>query len=129
MKSIKTPFQVDGGSIAFITSQSAAAEQKITDVLVTMPAERVGFDDYGVGLEGFLFDNISDLAESDVQVDVAQELNARITGVTILDVVFEPDEHDVSTVRVNVRYALPLGTAQELSFKVVSGFLTEESPL
>lgn len=129
MKSIKTPFSVEGGSIAFVSSQSEAAEQKITDVLVTLPTERVGFDDYGVGLEGFLFDAISDLIESDVQVDVAQELNARITGVTILDVVFEPDEHDVSTVRVSVRYALPLGTAQEMSFSVVSGFLTEESPL
>lgn len=129
MKSIKIPFQVDGGSIGFTTSQSTAAEQKIKDVLTTVAGERIGTVDYGGLLSGMLFENVDSLVQSDIRNDLIDELRAYVSGVNIVTVDFSPRAGERSVLDVKVLYSLPLGTTQELAFGLAAGTLTEESPL
>lgn len=128
MKTIRTPFHISGGKVGFTTSQTKAAEQKIVDALLTIPAERLGIADYGVGVEALVFEPSDSLVQSDIVLDIKQELAFRVSGVTIIDVGFQPS-YDESTVVLTVVYSLPLGTAQELSLTLTTDTLTEESPL
>lgn len=128
MKTIRTPFHISGGKVGFTTSQTKSAEQKIVDALLTIPAERLGIADYGVGVESLVFEPIDSLVQSDIVLDIKQELAFRVSGVTIIDVGFQPS-YDESTVVLTVVYALPLGTAQEVSLTLTTDILTEESPL
>jgi len=128
VKTIRTPFQITGGRVGFTSSQTVSAEQKIVDALVTIPAERLGVYNYGIGVESLVFELADDLVQSDVVMDIKQELADRVSGVTIHDVRFSTS-FDESTVVLTVTYSLPLGTAQTLSLTLNTDALNEESPL
>lgn len=128
MRAIRTPFNVVGGSVDFTRSQTTVAEQKIIDVLSTLPAERLGVQGYGIGLSNLLFEPIDELVQSDLKVEILTELRDRISGITLHDVRFA-SSYDEGVLDVTVVYSLPLGTTQEVSLTLDVGTLTEESPL
>ena len=128
MKSISIPFRFIGGSVATTTNSDTIARQKIVDVLVTSPAERMGVPNYGADIYSLLFEPIDKMVESDFKIDAIKELNSRISGVTIHDLTIHQDEIEESIAQVYVHYSLPLSPQQTLSF-TISTALTEESPL
>lgn len=127
MKSVRTPFNVVGGKIADTTDPRKLLEQKIVDVLVTKKFERPMIPDYGVGIQGLLFEDIDELTRVDFRTDASLEVSSRVSGVTIVDV--KVDVVDDTEAQVTVLYRTPLSSVQETSFSLFVGPLTQESPL
>lgn len=128
MKNISVPFRFVGGRVATTSNTDTIARQKIVDVLVTSPAERMGQPTYGAGIYALLFEPIDELVKSDFRVDALQELNSRISGVTIYNLDITQNPIEPSLAEVEVTYSLPLSPVQQLTFTINTA-LTEESPL
>jgi len=128
MKSISVPFRFTGGRVAATRNYDAIVRQKIIDVLVTNPPERMGFANYGSSLYTLLFEPIDELVLSDFKTDAIMELKSRISGVSIHDIAIKQDDFYETTAEITVYYSLPLSPAQRLTFTVTNQ-LTEETPL
>ena len=136
MSAIKIPFQFTNGKLEVTNSPDVMARQKIIDVLTTERFERVMRHTYGVGIRSLLFENIDDLAFSDIKVDAMHTISETISRVDVLDLVISevpPSNYygsDETTVAINVVYKLPLGSPRVLSYNVaVPGALNEETPI
>lgn len=136
MKSIKIPFNYDGGKTNYTESISTIAEQKIIDVLTTGRFERVFNHRYGAGIRRFLFEPIDSLSLSDFVTEAKQDALENISRVEILDIkIIQPDRvvaygNSETTVGVSVTYRLPLGSPQLVTFKVaVPGYITEDTTI
>lgn len=127
MYTLSTPFNIVSGKVSTITKVSDDVEQKILNVLVTSPLERVGVQGYGVGIQGLLFEPIDDLIEADIKTDIVLSLSNQVSGVDIVDVTFRQDPLSVSTLSVTVYYKTPLSTVQSATYQINSGILTEET--
>jgi phage baseplate assembly protein W len=128
MKSLVTPFRVDGGKIATTSDASVALEQKITDVLVTNAFERPMLPEYGANLRSILFEPIDELVAADFKNDAAQEIASRVSSIDVVDMAVYQDSDDVSVVHIDVQYSPPLAPVQTLSLSIMTGVLTEETP-
>jgi phage baseplate assembly protein W len=127
-RSMVSPFRIVGGSVASTTDPVRIIEQKIVNVLVTMPLERLAFPTYGSGVQQLLFDDIDELVEADFKLDASQDLTSSINNITVLDIVVEQTEE--SRVEITVVYRTPLSTIRTTTFQVaIPGFLTEETEI
>ena len=128
MKSISIPFRFTGGRVSTTRNYDAIVRQKIIDVLVSSPPERMGLPNYGANLYSLLFEPIDELVEADFKTDAILEIQDRVSGVTIHDIVIKQNSTSESTADIFVYYSLPLSPAQTLVFTITTQ-LTEESPL
>lgn len=129
MKNIRTPFSITGGKVSFSRDVPTIIRQKVLDVLVTSPSERVGQDDYGAGVMAMLFEPIDEMTESDFKVDAIAEINRRVSGVNIINLTVRQGSYEDSTADITVYYKLPLSSIEATTFTVSTEFLNEESPI
>lgn len=134
MKSIKIPFNYDGGKTSYTNSINTIVEQKIIDVLTTGRFERVLNHRYGSGIRRFLFEPIDSLSLSDFITEAKQDVSENVSRVEILDIRLAPTKSVASygntdtTLGVNVVYRLPMGSPQIVTFNVaVPEYLTEDT--
>ena len=130
MKTIRTPFQLDyTGRVSITDDPATIIEQQITDLLVTYRGQRVMRPEHGADLEGFIFAPI----RNDVMGLKADEIHGILTaGISfgeIIAVRMVPVQDAESSIRLQVYYRLsPTSPVQQVE-RVVSGFVTEETPL
>lgn len=136
MKSIKIPFNYNGGKTDSTTSLTTIAEQKIIDLLTTNKYERVFRHRYGASVKRFLFEPLDELSLTDFVTDAVQSARASISRADILDIKIVPTNRVIAytspetTLGINVIYRLPLGAPQIVRFNVaIPGQLTEDSPI
>lgn len=136
MKSIKVPFNYNGGKTDATTSLNVIAEQKIVDLLVTNKFERLLRHRYGASVKRFLFEPIDNLSMVDFLTDARQEAREAISRVDIMDIRIVPSNRVTTyttpetTLGVSVTYKLPLGSPQIVKFNVaIPGELTEDTPI
>jgi phage baseplate assembly protein W len=102
--------------------------QKIVDVLVTRNLERVGIPSYGVGIYNYVFENFDELLEADLKIDLVQEVQSRVSGISIIDVGIQQESSSEYT--VTVYYRTPISGIESLTFVLDRpDTLTEESSL
>ena len=128
MKSISIPFSFTGGKVGSTRNPDSVIRQKIVDVLVTSPLERLGLTNYGANIYSLVFEDIDELVASDFRLDAIVEVQNRVSGVTINDIRVKQNEFNPNTAEITVYYSLPLSSTQVFSF-TVSDVLNEESPL
>lgn len=127
MYTIAAPFNIANGKVASVTSVSKDIEQKILNVLVTMPIERIGVQGYGLGIQGLLFEPIDELIEADIKTDAVLNISSQISGVDVVDITFRQDPLNASALKVTVYYKTPLSTVQSSTYEINYGTLTEET--
>jgi len=124
---IAAPFNIANGKVSSVTSVSKDIEQKILNVLVTMPIERIGVQGYGLGIQGLLFEPIDELIEADIKTDAVLNISSQISGVDVVDITFRQDPLNASALKVTVYYKTPLSTVQSSTYEINYGTLTEET--
>lgn len=136
MKSIKIPFQFEGGRVSTTTSFDTIAQQKILDVLQTMPFERVMRHSYGANIQSMLFEPIDDLLFADFKIEALHILNETISRVQVIDMYVASNSANSyfsnvdTTVTIAVVYQLPLAAPQIVRFDVVvPGAINEDTPI
>lgn len=127
MYTIAAPFNIANGKVSSVTSVSKDIEQKILNVLVTMPIERIGVQGYGLGIQGLLFEPIDELIEADIKTDAVLNISSQISGVDVVDITFRQDPLNASALKVTVYYKTPLSTVQSSTYEINYGTLTEET--
>lgn len=127
MYTLAAPFNIANGKVSSVTSVSKDIEQKILNVLVTMPIERIGVQGYGLGIQGLLFEPIDELIEADIKTDAVLNISSQISGVDVVDITFRQDPLNASALKVTVYYKTPLSTVQSSTYEINYGTLTEET--
>ena len=130
MKTIRTPFQLDyTGRVAITDDPSTVLEQQITDILVTYRGQRVMRPEHGADLEGFIFSALRD----DIITLKADEVHGiLVRGISFGEIVavrMTPVTDAESSIRLSVYYRLsPTSIVRQVD-RIVSGLVTEETPL
>jgi phage baseplate assembly protein W len=122
------PFRFENGRIATTTDPVRINNQKITDVLVTRNLERIAIPSYGVGVYNYLFENFSELLEADLKIDLVNEIQSRVSNVSIIDVGIKQEAP--SEYFITVYYQTPISGIETMTFSLNRpDTLTEESSL
>lgn len=120
MKAIKTPLTFRNGVMDTVTDSDSIAKQKITDVLVTTPGERVMRPTYGAGVYTLLFEPMDELVFSDFQTEALASIEENVTGsATVgLDVVPASEVIDETTLTVTAYYQIPPSTTSSVDIVI-----------
>lgn len=130
MKTIRLPLQLDNtGRVSITDDPATIIEQQIIDLLVTYRGQRVMLPDHGADLEGFIFSPIRD----EVLALKADEIHGVLTrGISFGEIVavrMAPIPDADTSIRLTVYYRLsPTSPVLQLE-RIVSGLVTEETPL
>lgn len=128
MSTISVPFRFQSGRVVATNDPVRINNQKITDVLVTRNLERPAIPDYGAGIYNYLFDNFDELLEADLRIDLVREVQARVSGASIIDVGIRQDTP--AEYIITVYYQTPISGIETLVFNLNRpDLLTEESSL
>ena len=83
-------------------------KQNMRMVLLTNPGERVMLPDFGVGIRGLLFENISDLDRIQFyEGRISSQVAEYLPYVNIISVNIEENEIDFNKLAVKVVYEIP----------------------
>ena len=94
-------------------------KQNYKNLVLTMPGERVMVPDFGVGLYGYLFENINGDRMDELMVRISEQTQKYMPMVNLVSVDFITSDEDstlsFNEVRVSIRYnILPLDEEDEL---------------
>jgi phage baseplate assembly protein W len=131
MKSMKIPFSFDNGRVSITRDLETITEQKIANVLVTEPLERVSIPTYGSGLMGMVHEINDPLIFSDYRTDAVMDLKDNISTANISNMYMNNMgslQESKNVMMVYVEYRLPLGVTQLATIKVAyPGTITEDT--
>lgn len=126
MKTITIPFSFTGGGVGETTDVLRATEQKIVDVLTTRTGERAINTNYGVGIQGLLYEVMNPLVFDDFKSEALVKINEELDSGRVLDMsITYPDSPEMafaedSVVSISISYSVPLYGTRSLLFNVTS---------
>lgn len=139
MSVIATPFQFTSfGAVLTTTSLEQLIKQKIIDVLVTGPLERVMRPGYGGNAYGLLFEPLDDLISVDFEADAVSMINKNLGEGQVVSLRIRKASGsgaynstiDQPGVLISVLYKIPPFDTRQFSFTVANpDTLTEETSL
>lgn len=139
MSYIATPFRFTSyGSVLTTTSVEQVIKQKVIDVLVTGPLERVMRPGYGANAYGMLFEPLDDLISADFEADSVSMINSNLSEGQVVSLSVRPsysygayhESIDQPGLTISVFYKVPPFDTRQFSFNVANpDFLTEETSL
>lgn len=132
MRSIAIPFRFANGGIVETSDNETIARQRIRDVLVTRPFERVNRPDYGAAISDLLFEPIDPLIIADYKVDAINTLNDHVSNALVRDLIVQEGDNyglnEESTMSVSVVYQASNNSISTFSLSISNDeILTEES--
>ena len=96
-----------------------AISQNLKMLILTQPGERVMIPEFGVGLYGFLFEQINEDTFSNITEKIVEQVNFYIPSVNLEQIKFITSDEDTSLsfneVQVSIKYnILPFNASDEL---------------
>ena len=96
-----------------------AVRQNLKMLVLTMPGERIMLPGFGVGLYGFLFEQINDETFSDITEALAEQVSRYMPAVNLEEVKFVTSDEDrtlaFNEVQVVIKYnILPYNASDQL---------------
>ena len=97
-----------------------AFNQNLKMLILTLPGERIMVPDFGVGLQGFLFEGITDDTFSRISTRIQQQVSQFIPAINLTEITFTTSDEDqnlgLNEVNVSIKYdILPNNGSDELS--------------
>ena len=126
MKTIKIPFSFSDGGITETSDIVEYTEQRIVDILTTRTGERAINTNYGIGIQGLLYEMIDSLVFDDFKTEALVKLNEEVGSARVVDMSIESPEIlqagylEDSTVVITVVYSIPTYGTRNFSFNVTS---------
>ena len=106
----KLPLSPDKTQPGFehITALRELIKQNMKMVILTNPGERVMMPEFGVGITGLLFENISDLDRmSFYEGRIMEQVSEHLPYVEIIEIDFDESEIDSNKLSVKIVYSIP----------------------
>ena len=93
--------------------------QNLKMLILTMPGERIMVPNFGVGLQGFLFEGVTEDTFSRISTRIQQQVSQFIPAINLTEITFSTSDEDSSLklneVRVSIKYdILPYNGSDEL---------------
>jgi len=82
-------------------------KQNLTNLILTMPGERVFQPNYGVGVRQYLFENFSSATYATIEQRIREQTNRYMPGVSINSVNFTESEKDNHILIMQINYSVP----------------------
>lgn len=97
-----------------------AFNQNLKMLILTLPGERIMVPDFGVGLQGFLFEGITDDTFSRISTRIQQQVSQFIPAINLTEITFTTSDEDqnlgLNEVNVSIKYdILPNNGSDELT--------------
>lgn len=130
MKAIKTPLRFANGKVATVTTAEDAARQKIMDVLVTTPGERVMRPGYGSGVYNLLFEPADPLIVADFRAEALMDIQENVSGVAIQDLIINNGSQvygDPASLEVGIKFRTPMGVTTNANVLITEAATFDES--
>lgn len=107
MTSLAFPFTIDSsGGVAVRTDRVSAANDRILNVLMTIPYERVMRPVFGGGIPGLVFSAMGDEIVSSVKEQVTNSLTLFVPEVSVVQVNVFPDPHTEGQLNIEAYYRM-----------------------
>jgi hypothetical protein len=88
-------------------------------LVMTNPGERVMEPTFGVGLQGYLFENFTSSTYAEINEKIKQQAKLYIPVIKILRVSFNDADIDRNTLGISIVYAIPkIGMKDLLEFTI-----------
>jgi hypothetical protein len=130
MKTIRTPFSFEDGSVSAVSNVDTVVKQQIVDYFMTINGERIMNQTYGGNIPLLSFEINDPLILADYTLDVIPEANSHLSFGKVLDVSVVDSEGDTfyesNVATVLVRYAVSPRTISTVKL-VVDITFNEES--
>ena len=93
--------------------------QNLKMLILTMPGERIMVPDFGVGLQGFLFEGVTGETLSRISTRIQEQISQYIPAINLTEITFITSDEDpnikLNEVRVSIKYdILPYNGSNEL---------------
>ena len=94
-------------------------QQNLRMLILTMPGERIMEPNFGVGMQGFLFEQIGDDTFGNIAIRIQKQVKLFIPAITLQEITFLTSDEDstlnLNEVRVSLKYTItPLNQQDEL---------------
>jgi len=94
-------------------------KQNLKMLVMTNPGERVMEPTFGVGLQGYLFENFTSSTYAEINEKIKQQAKLYIPVIKILRVSFNDADIDRNTLGISIVYAIPkIGMKDLLEFTI-----------
>lgn len=130
MKAIKTPLYFEDGKIATVSTPEQIARQKIIDVLVTTPGERVMRPGYGSGIYSLLFEPADPLVVADFRAEALMDVQESVSGVAVKDLIIRSGSDmygDPTTLDIGITFSTPMGVTTTTSVMLTDSQTFDEN--
>ena len=81
--------------------------QNLTNLILTMPGERVFQPNYGVGVRQYLFENFSSATYATIEQRIREQTSRYMPGVSINGVIFTESEKENHILIMKISYSVP----------------------
>ena len=96
-------------------------EQNLTNLLLTVPGERIMDPDFGVGLKKYLFEPMNSLIHTHVEGKIREQVKAYMSFLTVHNISLRESEDISNLVHVAINYSIgSLNLAVQLSFEITT---------
>tara|TARA_R100000152_G_C6559333_1_gene30767 strand:- start:81 stop:485 length:405 start_codon:yes stop_codon:yes gene_type:complete len=94
-------------------------KQNLKMLILTMPGERIMVPEFGVGLYGFLFEQINEDTFSDITEKIVEQINFYMPSVKLEEITFNTSDEDralaYNELQISIKYnILPFNASDEL---------------
>ncbi len=94
-------------------------KQNLKMLILTNPGERVMEPNFGVGIQGYLFENFSSSTYAEINEKIKQQVKLYIPAIRILRVSFDDANVDRNTLGISILYSIPkIGVKDLLEFTI-----------
>ena len=110
---------VDGFSLT--KNYKEMIHQNFKNLILTSPGERIMDPNFGVGLRGYLFQQMTPLVFGDIEERIVQQVSTYLPFVEVLDILFSPEEDGefINSLAVRIEYFIaPIGTVSAFETRI-----------
>jgi uncharacterized protein len=112
---VKLPITKDStDGFEMIKDFQTLIKQNFKMLLLTHPGERVMEPSFGVGVQKYLFENLSQKTFSDIEAKIIEQVEIYMPVITIREVSFAEDSSSINKLHINIQYSIPTLNVQDL---------------
>ena len=117
---VALPLELDSRTgFQMITSFKRLIKQNLKMLLLTNPGERVMIPEYGVGMNGYLFQNFTESTYAQIDSKIREQVAIYMPVVAINNISFDVAGQDTNKLGISLEYSIPnIGVRDLLQFTI-----------
>lgn len=93
-------------------------QQNLTNLILTVPGERIMDPDFGVGLKKYLFEPISSMVGSHIEGRIRDQVNKYMGFLSINDISISDSRENYNLIHLTINYTIvPLNLKDQISLE------------